>query len=120
MTAEVTDSDGASDTDNQVVVVTVSNVAPTVTLSAANDLTVNEGSNHTYSFTTSDPGEDDFALLVADCGLAGTEVGTATFNTSTGAGSFVCTFPDGPDSSIVSVQVEDSDGRRQQHLPPKS
>ena len=41
--------------------------------------------------------------------LDGTEVGTTTFNTTTGAGSFVCTFPDGPASSTVSVQVKDSD-----------
>jgi putative hemolysin len=110
VTATVTDSDGASDTDNQVVVVTVSNVAPTVTLSAGNDLSVDEGSQHTYSFTTSDPGEDNFALLSTDCGLNGSQVGTDTFNTTTGAGSFVCSFPDGPASSTVSVQVEDSDG----------
>ncbi len=110
VTATVTDSDGATDTDNQVVVVTVNNVAPTVTLSGANDLSVNEGTSHTYSFTTSDPGEDDFALLSTDCGLNGSQVGLATFNTVTGAGSFVCSFPDGPASSNVSVQVEDSDG----------
>ena len=110
VTATVTDSDGASDTDNQVVVVTISNVAPTVTLAAGNDLSVDEGSQHTYSFTTSDPGEDDFALLSTDCGLNGTQVGLDTFNTTTGAGSFVCSFPDGPASSTVSVQVEDSDG----------
>ena len=56
VTATVTDSDGASDTDNQVVVVTVNNVAPTVTLSASNDLSVNEGTTHTYSFTVQRPG----------------------------------------------------------------
>ena len=43
VTATVTDSDGASDTDNQVVVVTVNNVAPIVSLSGSNDLSVNEG-----------------------------------------------------------------------------
>ena len=95
MTATVTDSDGATDTDNQVVVVTVTNVAPTVTLSATNDLSVDEGTSHTYSFTSSDPGEDDFALLATDCGANGTQVGADTFNTTTGAGSFVCSFPDG-------------------------
>ena len=86
VTAEVTDSDGASDTDNQVVVVTVSNVAPTVTLAAGNDLTVNEGTTqHTYNFTVSDPGEDTFSSAVHDCGANGTQVGTTTFNTATGA-----------------------------------
>ena len=44
--------------DCDSLTVTVNNVAPTVTLSAANDLSVDEGSSHTYSFTTTDPGED--------------------------------------------------------------
>ena len=109
VTATVTDSDGASDTDNQVVVVTVNNVAPTVTLSAGNDLSVNEGTSHTYSFTTSDPGADSFMLCATECGANGTQVGADTFNTTTGAGSFVCSFADGPASSTVSVQVKDSD-----------
>ena len=110
VTATVTNSDGASDTDLQVVVVTVSNVAPVVTLSAANDLSVDEGSQRTYSFSTTDAGTDEFALLSTDCGANGNQVGTAAFDTTTGAGSFVCSFPDGPASSSVSVQVEDSDG----------
>ena len=37
---------------------TVNNVAPTVTLSGSNDLTVDEGSTHTYSYTISDSGQD--------------------------------------------------------------
>ncbi len=110
VTATVTDSDGTSDTDNQFVLVTISNVAPVVTLAAGNDLSVNEGTTHTYSFSTTDPGSDTFALLSTDCGANGSQVGPDTFNTATGAGSFVCTFPDGPASSTVSVQVEDSDG----------
>ena len=36
------------------------------------------------------------------------QVGVDTFNTATGAGSFVCSFPDGPASSTVSGPVEDS------------
>ena len=43
-----------------------------------------------------------------DCGDAGTQQGTTTV-TLTG-GSFVCRFPDGDDTSDVSVQVRDSDG----------
>ena len=46
-------------------------------------------------------------MTTADCGLEGSQVGT-TSTTATG-GSFVCTFPDGPGSSDVSVQVRDSD-----------
>ena len=63
VTATVTDSDGATDTDNQVVVVTVNNVAPVVTLAAGNDLSVDEGSQHTYNFTVSDPGADTFTVV---------------------------------------------------------
>ena len=59
------------------------------------DATVNEGTSHTYSFTTTDPGADTFVLDATDCGANGTQVGADTFNTATGAGSFVCTFPDG-------------------------
>ena len=82
-------------------------MAPTVTLSAANDLTVNEGSNETYSFTVSDPGDDTFSVVSVSCGINGSQVGTTTM-TATG-GSFVCTFPDGPANSTVSVQVKDTD-----------
>jgi hypothetical protein len=101
---------GAGSSPDLTLTVTVSNVAPLVTLAAANDLTVDEGEQRTYSFTTSDPGEDTFALLSTDCGADGTQVGPDTFSTTTGAGSFVCSFPDGPASSTVSVQVEDADG----------
>ena len=81
VTATVTDSDGASDTDNQVVTVRRQQRRPDGDPVGANDLSVNEGTSHTYSFTTSDPGEDDFALLSTDCGANGTQVGLATFNT---------------------------------------
>ena len=35
-------------------------------------------------------------LGATECGANGTQVGADTFNTTTGAGSFVCSFPDGP------------------------
>ncbi len=104
----LTDEDGTHLASTRSV--TVVNVAPTVTLAPTNETSVDEGSQHTYSFTTSDPGEDAFALLGASCGSAGSQVGTATFDAATGAGSFVCSFADGPASSTVSVQVEDEDG----------
>ncbi len=34
--------------------------------------------------------------MATDCGANGIQVGTDTFNTATGAGSFDCSFPDGP------------------------
>ena len=86
---------------------TISNVAPTVTLSGT--AAANEGSQHTFDFLTSDPGQDTFTLVSVSCGANGSQVGTTTFNTTNGAGSFVCLFPDGPASTIVSAQVKDSD-----------
>ena len=71
---------------------------------------VNEGSTHTYSFTTTDPGADTFTLDATECGTGGSQVGADTFNPATGAGSFDCSFPDGPASPTVSVTVSDSDG----------
>ena len=101
MTAQVTDSDGAADTDNQVVVVTVANVAPTVTLTG--DAAADEGSTHTYTYTVSDPGDDPNPVIVESCGANGTNTDTAAVN------SFECTFPDGPASSTVSVTADDGD-----------
>ena len=106
-----TDQGGLFFEEPFTITVTNVNEMPTVTLAAANDLVVNEGSSHTYSFTTSDPDSgDSFALLSTSCGLNGSQVGAATFNTTTGAGTFVCSFPDGTVSSSVSVQVEDANG----------
>jgi hypothetical protein len=102
-----TDSDGsAGNTATQTVGVT--NVVPVVTLTAGNDVAVNEGTQHTYAFTVSDPGVDSFHVSATSCGGNGSQVGT-TATTAVG-GSFVCSFPDGPKVSTVSVQVTDSDG----------
>src|SRR4029079_17697016 len=79
---------------------------PTVTLSAGNDLFVNEGTQHTYLFTVTDSPGDAFTVVSTSCGANGSQVGSA-ITTPTG-GSFVCSFPDGPASSTVSVQVKDS------------
>ena len=57
-----------------------------------------------------DPGLDTFVLDDTSCGTGGTQVGSDTFDATTGAGSFVCRFPDGPASPTVSVTVKDSDG----------
>ena len=69
-----------------------------MTLSARNALSVDEGSIHTYSYTSSDPGVDTFVLLAESCGANGT-LSNSVFSTATGAGSFDCTFPDGDDTS---------------------
>jgi hypothetical protein len=84
------------------------NDAPVVVLSGFNDLTVDEGSDHTYVFAVSDvDAGDTFSVVSTSCGANGSQVGL-TATTLTG-GSFVCHFPDGLASSDVSVQVKDSD-----------
>jgi large repetitive protein len=104
----VSDEDGASTTDSHdVVVVEILNVAPTVTFAAGLPTSVDEGSTHTYSYTISDPGEQDLQTVTPSCGTAGVVSDAA--NTST-AGSFKCTFPNGPEGSTVSAQATDSDG----------
>src|SRR6185436_9790511 len=82
----VTDSDGASDTDTEnVVVVTVANLDPVVTLTGQSP--VNEGSTHTYSYTTTDEGaESTFSRDAQNCD--GGTLSDAAFNSATGAGSF--------------------------------
>ena len=86
----------------------VNNVAPTVTFANDNDTLVNEGTTHTYSFTVTDPGDDDFSVLAFDCGTEGT-VDEDSLATDASGGSFDCTFPDGPAATSVHVKVEDSD-----------
>src|SRR5207302_1828588 len=105
---KVADSDGAASNTSSVAV-SVANVAPTVHLSATNDLLVNEGTTHTYSYSISDPGVDTVSAVTTSCGANGTKVASSDTNTNT-SGSFQCTFPDGPASSIVSASATDSDG----------
>ena len=87
--------------------VLVTNVAPTVTISGA--VSANEGETQHYTFTTSDPGDDTFSVVATSGGAVGT-VSNLVIDSATGAGSFDVTFSDGPITSTVSVQVQDSDG----------
>jgi hypothetical protein len=80
------------------------NVVPTVTL--VGPTTVDEGDTASYSYTVSDPDDDTFSLTSESCGAGGT-LSNSSFDESTGTGSFDCTFPDGPVSSDVSVEVTD-------------
>jgi hypothetical protein len=107
VSVKVTDKNGASDTETFAVA--VANVAPTVALSASNDTAVDEGSTHTYSYSISDPGADTVSSVQTSCGANGDKVAGSDANTDT-AGSFKCTFPDGPASSTVSASATDSDG----------
>jgi hypothetical protein len=98
VSVNATDSDGQTgNTDTQSV--TINNVAPSATISGADS--VSEGSTHTYTYSTSDPG-DDTVTVETSCGANGTK-GAET------AGSFDCTFADGPATSNVSVTPKDSD-----------
>src|SRR5207247_2455163 len=81
---------------------------PTVTLSSLNDLSVNEGSTHTYSYTISDPGQDTVTGVTTSCSGTGAKVGGSDSFTNSG-GSFQCSFADGPNSSTVSAAATDSD-----------
>ena len=106
MTAD--DGDTSNNIGYDYVTVSVHNVAPTVALSGPTS--ADEGQTKHYTFTTTDPGQDTFTLFSVSCGTNGTVVAPASFNTTSGAGSFDCSFPDGPSSSSVAVQVKDSDG----------
>ena len=85
---------------------TVADVAPTVTLSGPSK--AKKGQTATFTFTISDPGEDDFAFVAAypSCGTGAVLVGTP----SIGAGSFACRFVKGPAKPTVAVRVDDLDG----------
>ena len=103
----VTDSDGASDTDTEnVVVVDVANVDPVVSLTGPG--TVAEGSTHSYSYTTSDVGTPETFNREAQSCDGGT-LSAASFNPFDGSGSFDCTYADGPSSHNPSVTVSDGD-----------
>ena len=105
VSVEVTPNDGLFNGSTVSDNATVQNTAPTVTLSGLNDLSANEGSTHTYSYTISDADGDTIASVATSCGTNGTTTNTSNTNTS---GSFDCTFVEGPGSSTVSAQATDS------------
>ena len=92
---KVTDSDGASDTDSEdVLVVAIANVAPTVTGPA--DQTANEGASTTFnlgSFT--DPGPDGPWAVSVDWGDGSTDT-TVQPGSAGSLGTTSHTYADGP------------------------
>ncbi len=66
---------------------------------------------HTYTYSISDPGTDDVHQVTVSCGTGGTLSGTPT-NTNT-SGSFKCKFLDGPASPTVTVKRPTPTWRRQ-------
>ena len=108
MSVQVEDSDrDASNTRS--ITVTISNVAPTVTIAGAEDVV--EGSTHTYTFTVTDPGVDSFSVDAGypNCGLEGDLVAGSLVVTASG-GSFDCSFPDGDAETTLIIKVTDDDG----------
>jgi len=103
---KVCDNGTPSLCDTDSTTVSILNVPPTVTLSGPNS--ADEGETKSYSYSTSDPGIETFTHT-ASCGANGT-LSNDSFDGATGAGSFDCTFPDGPASSTVEVTVDDGDG----------
>src|SRR5207244_3060170 len=100
VTVEVTPNDGTVNGSTANDTATVANTAPTVTLSAANSLSVNEGSTQTYNYSISDPDGDTIASVNTSCGAnAGKVALSDSFNNT--SGSFQCSFGDGPNSSTV-------------------
>ncbi|HUR17636.1 MAG TPA: S8 family serine peptidase [Acidimicrobiales bacterium] len=101
----VTDSNGGSDNKTSAALV-VGNTDPVVSLTGSS--AADEGSTKLYSYTVSDPDDETFTLVSKSCGTNGGAATAGTFDGATGAGSFSCTFPDGPESSTVSVTIKDS------------
>ena len=99
-TVTITANDGTTSTSTTFSL-TVANVAPVVTLDAGNDLNVDEGSTHTYSFSILDPGNDTITGTALTCGVGGGVAFNITFNNT--SGSFDCTFADGLASPTVSA-----------------
>jgi hypothetical protein len=109
VTLQVVVNDGHGHSVTRTLGITEANVAPTVTLSAANDLFVDEGATaHTYNYSIADPGADTVSAVSTNCGLYGDKVAASDSNNNT-SGSFQCRFPDGLAGSTVSASATDSD-----------
>ena len=106
---KVADSDGASGTDSEsVVVVQVANVNPSV--SAPADQAANEGASNSFTLGSfSDPGPDSPWAVDVDWG-DGSPHGTASKATTGSLGSMSHTYADGPASKTVTVTVTDKNG----------
>ena len=71
---------------------------------------VDEGSTHTYSYTTTDDRHPETFSRRRTVAATAARCSGATFNSATGAGSFDCSYADGPSSHNPSVTVSDGDG----------
>src|SRR5262249_8277303 len=100
VTLTVNDGQGGSTSDS--LVVTVLNVAPTLTLSGAS--AVNEATTYTLNLAANDPGQDTIANWTITWGDG--SVQTVTGN----PGSVSHTYADGPRTYTISATASDEDG----------
>jgi hypothetical protein len=108
-TATLTADDGDYSPVQDTAMVTISNVAPTVTLSSENPLTPYATmTERTFNYSISDPGDDTVSAVTTSCGSSGSKVPGSDTNTNT-SGSFRCVFDTAPASSTVSASATDSD-----------
>ena len=96
-TFDVCVSDGSL-SDCEPVTVTITNVAPTVTLFGP--ATAVAGQTLTYTYTITDPGADTHTVL-ENCGAGAVVIDTPALN------SFDCRFAAGPATTMVSVISDD-------------
>jgi len=102
----VSDEDGGSSSQNQVV--TVNNVAPTIALSGANH--VNEDALYTLNLgVISDPGQDTVSNYSVNWGDGLTSDFTAT-QVAALAGQVTHIYADGPAHRTINVGLTDGDG----------
>ncbi|MHA2369839.1 MAG: PKD domain-containing protein [Candidatus Hodarchaeales archaeon] len=100
VTLTVTDDDGSSGT--LAILLTVDNVAPTLTLSAPSD--VPEGALHTLMLASYDPGNDTISSWTIDWGDGLVEVVLGNPSTVTHV------YADGPSSYTITATATDEDG----------
>src|SRR5205823_4457935 len=91
ITVDLVDEDGTFTDAANPHLVHVDNVPPTVHLSGAG--ATDEGTTETYSYTFTDPGSADTWTHATSCGAHGSR-SADSFDQSTKAGSFKCTWPD--------------------------
>jgi hypothetical protein len=105
ISVSVTASDGSASSSAATDSVTVKNSPPSVLLSGPSSAAEGVATQYTFSTTDADSGET-FGIDYRSCGMNGT-LSNPSFTASTAAGSFDCTFSDGPSTSIVSVRITD-------------
>ncbi|MGH2808500.1 MAG: PKD domain-containing protein [Actinomycetota bacterium] len=113
--ARIIDKDGGfTERTTTTTIQPARNSAPLVILSGPN--AADEGQTKHYTYDTTDVDSSSFTHAVG-CGASGTvEAGTDVFDTTTGDGSFSCSFSDddptvaSSDPSTVGVTVDDDSG----------